>query len=73
MHGNVWEWCADWYEGKLEGGIDPQGASSGSLRVGRGGCWYDYAYDCRVADRDRDIPSISGSSIGFRVARSSVQ
>ena len=73
MSGNVWEWCADWYEEELEGGIDPQGASTGAYRVGRGGSWYGFAYDCRVADRGNYDPSSSFNRIGFRVARSSVQ
>jgi hypothetical protein len=41
MHGNVLEWCQDWFDWSLPGGIavDPQGPATGSLRVFRGGCW----------------------------------
>jgi formylglycine-generating enzyme required for sulfatase activity len=71
MLGNVWEWCADCYEEELEGGIDP-GASSGSIRVARGGSWRDGAIFCRVASRLDYGQSYAVDSIGFRVARSSV-
>ncbi len=72
VHGNVWEWCADW-NGELKGGIDPQGATSGSSRVLRGSSWgYNFAGDCRVALRNSINPSGSSFFIGFRVARSSV-
>ncbi len=69
MHGNVWEWCQDWYEDSSQGsGIDPVGPSSGTLRVFRGGCWYDVAWHCRSAYRGRDDPGSHGKIIGFRLA-----
>jgi formylglycine-generating enzyme required for sulfatase activity len=73
MSGNMWEWCADYYVIKLEGGIDPQGGSSGADRVYRGGSWHDNARYCRVAYRYFIIPSSANSNFGFRVARSSFQ
>ncbi len=72
MHGNVWEWCADWYASKLQGGVDPQGPNSGTTRVARGGSWNSNARDCRVANRQSGVPTLTFDFIGFRVARSSV-
>ena len=69
-HGNVWEWCLDWYQAALEGGADPDGAVSGSRRVGRGGSWRDSASNCRSASRSSLDPSGRyGICIGFRLVR----
>jgi formylglycine-generating enzyme required for sulfatase activity len=67
MHGNVYEWCSDWYKSALAGGENPQGPSTGTMKVLRGGGWgYDPAR-CRSADRNKNDPSFSDFSGGFRV------
>ena len=70
MHGNVWEWCQDWYSISYPGGevIDPTGAASGTSRVLRGGGWIDDAWRCRSAFRVRVSPNFSVLHVGFRVA-----
>ena len=67
MHGNVREWCADWYDATLAGGDDPVGPSAGSRRVSRGAdC--TFASYCRSAYRYRPcVPWYRGRSHGFRV------
>jgi formylglycine-generating enzyme required for sulfatase activity len=72
MTGNVWEWCYDWYGAYPDSAQNnPAGASSGSSRVRRGGCWNSRAGTCRVADRGRNSPGVSAYVLGFRVACSS--
>ena len=70
MHGNVAEWCSDWFEEKLSGGTDPVGTKGVLSRVFRGGNWGHSLGDCRSAARDGHAPSCRISTLGFRVARS---
>jgi formylglycine-generating enzyme required for sulfatase activity len=70
MHGNVYEWCLDWYiaSGAPLLGDDPDGPQTGSGRVLRGGSWIVSAPRCRSARRNNGPPSYRDNFIGFRVA-----
>ena len=68
VHGNVLEWCLDWY-GTLAYGTDPKGSSSGSYRVLRGGGWYYDADKCTSSVRYSGTPSYEGYISGFRLVR----
>lgn len=72
MHGNVGEWCQDWYKKTVlsDPVTDPTGPSSGSQRVVRGGAWQTTAKNCRSASRTGCTPVIPYSFQGFRLALS---
>ncbi|WP_294139327.1 SUMF1/EgtB/PvdO family nonheme iron enzyme [uncultured Sanguibacteroides sp.] len=70
MHGNVYEWCSDWYDYRYYNNspdTDPTGPDTGSERVLRGGGWYDLARRCRSAFRYFRNPGDCSYTFGFRV------
>jgi formylglycine-generating enzyme required for sulfatase activity len=76
MHGNVWQWCSDWYQASYYQDTpkqDPQGPAAGPIHVSRGGSHSDGPGYCRAACRhsfwNNGRPDDRGSSLGFRVLR----
>jgi formylglycine-generating enzyme required for sulfatase activity len=70
MHGNVWEWCLDAWDGSHNypsSAVSDPYVSRGYFRVLRGGSWYDSAIGCRSSSRNFGDPGGMGNYIGFRV------
>jgi formylglycine-generating enzyme required for sulfatase activity len=73
VHGNVWEWCQDWFGAYTQKNItDPIGLSEGEQRVLRGGCWLYAGQSLRSASRHGNFPSNKNYDLGFRIASSAL-
>lgn len=68
MHGNVWEWCLDWYAADIAGLGGAVNMAAGTSRVQRGGSWNNDAGNCRAARRNDNAPANRNNDIGFRLA-----
>jgi formylglycine-generating enzyme required for sulfatase activity len=71
MHGNIWEWTNDWYDGyNVDAKLNPKGPDTGTKKVDRGGGFYDPAWRCRSACRGGGTPpGNKGTGISFRIVK----
>ena len=74
MHGNVLEWCSDWFSVPSESAAsDPKGPPAGAFKILRGGCWFFFERDCRSAYRLKRAPGLRNCIFGFRLACSEAE